>query len=48
MFTTIDMMLTTTIVSDELSNMMWKGMEIEIFGNSPSFLNRKPNLRISK
>jgi len=29
-FTTIDMMSTTTIVSDELSNMMCKGMEIEI------------------
>lgn len=37
MFTTIDMML-STIVSDELGNMMWKGMEIETYGNSLLFL----------
>jgi len=27
---------------------MWKGVEIEIYGNSPPFLNRKPNHRIYK
>ena len=37
-----------TIVSDELSNMMWKRMEIEIYGNSPSFPYRKPIYRIYK
>jgi len=35
-------------VSDELSNITWKEMEIEIYGNSPSFLDRKPNHRIYK